>query len=343
MAKTDTKQSKVVHKASNNMSSSCACMYKKTGYWKQQGKSLVKYKKLIWFLIPAALFTLVFSYIPMLGTLFSFKGSFDLTKGDILYNLVYAPWTFQNYLDIFSSQEFFKAVGNTLIINGIKLVIVFPLSIIIAVQLSELKSSFWSKFILIILCLPNFFSWAVVIGIWSGLLDSQSGVLNGILVNMNILQPNYDIMSKDAWFKPLVIFFAAWKGAGWGSIMFYAAIMGIDKTYYESATIDGANKLQKIIYLTLPSIMPTIALMLVMTISGMLSAGFEQVYTMMQLGSNFEETQIILDTFLYNISVVNRDNIPFATALGVFNGFIALAFMLIGNFITRKTLNRSLW
>lgn len=314
------------------------------GYWKEQWHRVKKHRYVLWFLIPAALFTLIFSYIPMLGVLFSFKGSdFDLTKADVLYNVTHGAWTFQNYLDIFVDSSFYKAVGNTLIINGVKLVLCFPLSIFIAVQLSELRSSFVSKLILIVICLPNFLSWAIVIGIWNGMFDVQGGVLNELLVSMGAIDSNFAVMASDAWFKPMAIFLSAWKGAGWGSIMFYAAIMSIDKSYYESATLDGANVLQKTWFLTLPSIIGTIALMLVLNISGILGAGFEQIYTMMQANSEFYDSQIVLDTYLYEISVVNRTNIPFATALGVFNGLIGLLFMLVGNFITTKTMKRSLW
>ena len=314
------------------------------GYWAAQWHRVKKHRFLLWFILPAAAFTLFFSYVPMLGVLFSFKGpSIYLTKAEVLYNVTHGEWTLQNYLDIFVDASFYKAVGNTLVISLIKLALCFPFSIVIAIQLSELKNATLSKLILIIICLPNFLSWAVVIGLWKGLMDAQGGAVNHLLVTLGIIDDNYALMAQNSWFKAMVIFLSAWKGAGWGSIMFYAAIMSIDKTYYESATIEGANKLQKIWYLTIPSILPTIALMLVMNISGIMDAGFEQVYTMMRANAEFEETQIILGTYLYNISVVNRTNIPFATALGVFNGLIALLLMLVGNLITTKTMKRSLW
>ena len=311
-------------------------IYEEPGFWKSQWKRIKKYRKILFFLIPAAAFTLIFSYIPMLGILFAFKGpEFNLTKGDVLYNLTHGSWTFANFGNIFVDNSFWRGVGNTLIINVIRLLICFPLSIIIAVQLSELKNQTLSKVILIILTIPNFLSWAIVIGIWSGILHPDTGVLGQITGH---------IMAQDAWFKPLAVFFSAWKGAGWGCILFYSAIVAIDKTYYESATLEGANRLQKMWYLTLPSIMPTIALMLVLNISGMMATGFEQIYTMMQVNAGvLTDSQIVLDTYIYEISVVNRTSVPFATALGVFNGAIALALMLIGNAITTKTMKRGLW
>lgn len=315
--------------------------YEEPGYWRSQWKRVKKYRKILFFILPAALFTLIFSYVPMFGILFAFKGpEFDLTKAPVLYNLTHGSWTFANFGQIFVNNSFWSAVGNTLLINVIRLLICFPLSIFIAVQLSELKNQTLSKVILIIITIPNFLSWAIVIGIWAGILHPDTGVLGQILTKMGQIH----IMSKNEWFKALAVFFSAWKGAGWGCILFYSAIVAIDKTYYEAATLEGANKLQKMWYLTLPSILPTIALMLVLNISGMMATGFEQIYTMMQVNPGvLEDSQIVLDTYIYKISVVDRTNIPFATALGVFNGALALALMLIGNTITTKTMKRGLW
>ncbi len=307
------------------------------GFWKVEWKRIKKHRNLIAFLLPAVMITLIFGYVPMCGVIFAFRGSdFNLQKADLLYNLTHASWTFQNFIDIFYDDSFGRAVGNTLLISVIRLLICFPLSILIAVQLSDLKNQGLAKAILIILSIPNFLSWAIVIGIWQGFLDPTIGLLGRYTGN---------IMAENAWFKPLVIFFSAWKSGGWGCILYYSAIMAIDKTYYESATLEGANKLQKMWYLTIPSILPTIALTLVLNISGMMATGFELVYTMMQVDpGTLTEAQIVLDTYIYNISVVNTPtNVPFATALGVFNGLIGLILMVGGNYITSKTLKRGLW
>ena len=312
----------------------------RNGYWKNQWKGIKKYRKLILFLVPAAAFSLIFSYIPMLGILFAFKGpEFNLAAGDVLFNLTHGSWTFQNFANIFVDPKIGLAIGNTLLINIIRLLLCFPLSIIIAVMLSELKSQTLSKTILIILTIPNFLSWVIVIGIWSGFLDPDTGFLGQALADMGAV----NIMADNGWFKPLVVVLSAWKGAGWGCILFYSAIVSIDKTYYESATLEGANRLQKTWYLTIPSILPTIALMLVLNISGMMAVGFEQVYTMMKQNTSLIDSQITLDTYLYEISIVKPSDIPFATSLGVLNGLIALVLMLVGNKITSKTLKRGLW
>ncbi len=316
--------------------------HKDPGYWGTQWQRIKKYRYLLGFLVPAMGLLFVFSYIPMFGILFAFKGTdFSLIPREgvehpsILGELIYRSWTFDNFVAIFQPR-FFSAVANTLIINVIRLVICFPLCIILAVQLSELKHQGFAKAILIILCIPNFLSWTIVIGTWSGLFHADIGVFGKIFGNL---------MANPSWFKFFVIALGAWKSTGWGCILYYSAIASIDKSYYESATLEGANKLQKIWYLTIPSIMPTIALTLVLNISGMLSTGFEQIWTMMQVDpGKLTYTQEVLDTYIYEISIGQGvSDIPFPTALGIFNGLIGLILMVGGNYITSKTLKRGLW
>lgn len=315
---------------------------KQGGYWHTQWQRVKKYRFLCWFLIPSMALLFVFSYIPMFGILFAFKGTdFSLIPREglehpsILGEIIYRSWTFDNFLAIFQPR-FFSALGNTLIINVIRLVICFPLCIILAVQLSELKHQGLAKTILIILCIPNFLSWTIVIGTWSGLFHPDIGVFGKLIGNL---------MARPEWFKAFVIALGAWKGTGWGCILYYSAITAVDKSYYESATLEGANKVQKIWYLTIPCIMPTIALTLVMNISGMLSTGFEQIWTMMQVDSGaLTYSQEVLDTYIYEISIGQGvSDIPFPTALGIFNGLIGMALLLIGNAITTKTIKRGLW
>ncbi len=314
---------------------------KQSTYWKTELKKLKKYKSIVWFLLPSIILTIVFSYIPMLGILISFKADFNLYIYNPVQAFLHSTWTLSNYGKIFTDLTFIESIKNTLVISGLKILIVFPASIILAIMLSEMRNRKLSKLVLIILCLPQFLSWSVVIGIWTGLLSEVDGAINNLLVSLNIIDTPIWFFGSNALFKPLAIFLAGWKTSGWNSIMFYAAIISIDKSYYEAATIDGASKLKKIWNLTIPAIMPTIALMLVMNITYIMDAGFEQIYTMMNAETKY--AQQILGTYLYDISIINRSDVPFATALGVFNGLIALSLMLIGNKVVKKTLGKSLW
>ncbi|MDE7296427.1 MAG: ABC transporter permease subunit [Clostridia bacterium] len=319
-------------------------LFEEPKFWSLQKKRFIKYRKVLWFIIPAALFTFIFSYIPMLGVLFAFKdsGHFKLFGRIGLWNVMAdGYWTLENFGNIFN-DKFFKAVGNTLLINIIKLVICFPLSIFIAVQLSELKSQTMAKVVLIVICIPNFLSWAVVIATWSGLLDGDGGALNNLLVTLKLNEPNHPLMQQQGLYKFFVIFLSAWKGSGWGCIMFYAGIIAIDKSFYESATLEGANRIHKMWYLTIPMIIPTIALMLVLNISGMLATGLEVVLPLFNMLTDIEESQLTLDVYLYDITIMQPD-IPMAATLGVFNGLVGLTLMIVGNFITTKTLKRGLW
>lgn len=226
-------------------------------------------------------------------------------------------------------------------ISLLKIVICTPLALITALALSEIKNQNVAKLILIIICLPNFLSWSIVAGIFNNFLSDQGGLLNVFLVKIGVLKEEYWFLGSNAWFKPLVILLSGWKDTGWNSILYYAAIMSIDKSYYEAATIEGASKTKMTFSLTIPEIMPIIALCFIMSLTYLLSAGFEEVKALMTSETTY--TQETLDTYLYQISITNRDNTPFATALGVFNGVVSLVFMVSGNAICKRFLGKGLW
>lgn len=309
---------------------------KKIGYFKKQHKNLKKHKGIILFLIPAILLTLLFGYVPMTGVLFAFKEKITPTKW--LYDFLTQPFTTKHILNVFSDLEVLTALKNTLIISVSKILIFFPLTIILAILLSEIKKQSLSKLLLIVLCLPNFLSWPVTIGIWNNLLSLDNGLVNNVIASLG----GERIYFFQDHFKFLVVFLSIWKGIGWGSIYFYAAIMSIDKEYYEAATIDGATKLQQIRYLTIPGILPVIALQLVMNITYILDAGFDQVYSMLNLVRSITYDEQIIGTYIFNMTMRNS-NIPFTVAMSVIQGLFALFLMLGGNTLVKKKLGRSLW
>ncbi|MBR2507055.1 MAG: sugar ABC transporter permease [Bacilli bacterium] len=316
----------------------------KQGYWHRVGQKLKKYGSIYWFVLPAAFLALLFGYIPLFFLLAAFKENVAFGRYGI-QAIFMGGWTLDQFAAIFTtnSDQFFRALGNTLVINLAKLIFVFPLPIILAICLSEVKSSFLAKLFLIILCLPNFLSWPTVIGIWQNFFRLQDGVLNNIFrtkinfFDYNLLGPGVNL------FRFFAVFFDAWKGVGWNSIMFYTAIMSIDKSYYEAAELEGATKLQQIRHLTLPSIFPIIALMFIMNITYILSCGFEQINLIAEWNPEFITHETTLDYYLYFVSLREAANYSFATALGLFNSTISLVFMLVGNKICRKFLNRGLW
>ena len=310
---------------------------KKKGFWAKQKENFRKNKSILWFLLPAIFLVLLFGYVPMLGVVFAFKE--DVTAFNWLYDVLVQPFTFKHIIRIFENQKIILALTNTLSISVAKILICFPLTIIFAILLSEIKNQTISKLILIILCLPNFLSWPVTIGIWNNLLSIDDGLINNIIVGLGGEPVNFFKL----YFKELVVFLSIWKGLGWGSIFFYSAIMSIDKEYYEAATIDGANKIQKVWYLTIPGILPVIALQLVLNITYILDAGFDQVYTMLQFIPTETYKEQILGTYIFDLAMAANIDIPLGVATSVMNGVFSLVLMLVGNYFVKKKLGTSLW
>lgn len=310
---------------------------KKLGFWATQADNFRKTKSIIWFLIPVVLLVIFFGYLPMFGIIFAFKE--QIRPDNWFYDLLVSPLVMTHIESIFTEPAVLTAIGNTLTISGLKLLIYFPLCIVFAILLSEIKRPWISKLILIIMCLPNFLSWPVTIGIWNNLL-SEFGLVNNFLSSIG--QERILFLQQDEYFKFFVVTLSIWKGLGWGSIYFYAAIMSIDKEYYEAATIDGASKIQKIWYLTIPGILPVIALQLVLNITYIMDAGFDQVYAMLQLSRDLTETQQILGTYTFDL-YMRQGEIPLSVAISVVNGLFSLVLMLVGNWFVKKKLGSSLW
>ena len=310
---------------------------KKKTFWKKQAENFKKNSSIIWFILPAAALVLFFGYLPMFGIIFAFKTDLDSTNW--IYDIFKQGWTFEHLLGLFKNSDVLLALGNTLMISITRLIICFPASILFAILLSEIKKPWVSKLILIVMCLPNFLSWPVTIGIWNNLL-SEFGLVNNFLSAIG--QERVLFLQQDEYFKFFVITLSIWKGLGWGSIYFYAAIMSIDKEYYEAATIDGASKIQKIWYLTIPGILPVIALQLVLNITYIMDAGFDQVYAMLQLSRDLTETQQILGTYTFDL-YMRQGEIPLSVAISVVNGIFSLVLMLVGNWFVKKKLGSSLW
>ena len=309
---------------------------KKIGYFRLQLRYLKKNKSIVFFLIPALLLTLTFGYLPMSGIVLAFKEKVSYTRW--FQDVMTQPFTIKHFTTIFQNSEVIVALKNTLIISGAKLLIFFPLSIILAIFLSEIKRQSISKLVLIVLCLPNFLSWPVVVGIWNNLLSLDNGLINNFLSSIGLSR----IYFFQDHFKALVVFLCIWKGLGWSSIYFYAAIMSIDKEYYEAAEIDGANKFQQIANLTIPGILPVIALQLVMNITYILDAGFDQVYSMLSIVRSMDLEEAILGTYIFKLTQ-EYSSIPSIVAMSILQGVFALVLMLVGNTLVKKKLGRSLW
>ena len=270
--------------------------------------------------VPALVFTVVFAYIPMAGSVTAFQ-SYDIFVG-----FLHSPWVgLTNFANLVSDRLFWHAFENTLVISAVQLVLYFPVPIILALVLDSIMNRRIRSFVQSVAYLPHFFSWVLVITIFQEMLGG-AGVLNSLLRAHHIA--TWGIMTDPAAFKYLVTAQAVWKEAGWGIIVFLAALAAVDPTLYEAAAADGANRWRRMWHITLPGMRGVIVLMLVLRLGNALTVGFEQMLIQRQaVGRDASE---VLDTFSYYYGVVNN-NFSYGAAAGLFKGVLSLILILAAN------------
>lgn len=298
-----------------------------------------KHRSLIPFVIPAMLFALVFSYLPMIGILIAFKDNPNFGRYDVFEAFSRAEWTMENFKTIFSDPQIMRYLRNTLIISVMKIVILFPLPVVLAVMISEVRNKGFSKLVQGIVFLPHFFSWVVIVGIFNSLFGMY-GPINNIVEALGGEAVYF--MGEPSWFRWLVVILSGWKEIGYSSIVYIAAISAIDPALYEAAKLDGASKLRQIWNMTIPLIMPTIVVMLIIRIGYLMDAGFEQVYAM--LNANNRETGEIIGTYVYTLSLGSGSrDYGLSTAVGLLNGLISLALIMAANYFSKKKNGTGIW
>lgn len=298
-----------------------------------------KHKHLIPFVIPAIIFALIFCYLPMAGIVIAFKDNPNFVRYDVFEALQKSDWTMENFEKIFSDQEILRYIKNTLIISIMKIVILFPLPVVLAVMITELRQKNFSKLVQGLVFLPHFFSWVVIVGIFNSIFGMYGPVNN--FVEALGGEPVY-FMGEPGWFRWLVVILSGWKEIGYSSIVYISAIMSIDPALYEAAKIDGASKFKQIWNITIPSIMPTIIVMLIIRIGYLMDAGFEQVYAM--LNSLTRETGEIIGTYVYRLGFGSAaSDYGLSTAVGLFNGIISLLLILGANYFSKKKTGNGVW
>lgn len=294
------------------------------------------------FFIPAAAFAIVFAYVPMLGILLAFK-DYNIHLGTGPINAFFlSPWVgFEHFQKLFHTGDFVLALKNTLLISTFKIVFVFPLPIVLAILINEVKAKLFKSGVQTLVYLPHFISWAIVGGIFYGLLATH-GPVNTFLVQLGLMDDAARIVwyNRPDLFQGVLVVSYAWKEVGYSAIVYLAAIVGIDPALYEAAKVDGANKLQQIWNITIPGLMPTIIMLFVLRLGYILEAGFDQVIVM--ANENVRDVSEIIGTYVFRIGVQGSE-FSFATAVGLFNSVVALVMILLGNFVTKKFFNRGIW
>lgn len=297
-------------------------------------KNILQHRYLYFMLLPCIIFFIIFSYIPMGGLLLAFK-EYKFNKG-----ILGSPWIgFEYFKTFFNSYQSKELIRNTLIISGMKLFLYLPFPILLALMFNEIRSKWFKNVSQSILYLPHFISWVVVIGLVQRILAPDTGLLNQVITGMGGDGSTFFMMDPE-YFYQIMFGSHMWKSIGWDSIIYMAAIAGVNPDMYEAAKIDGANKFREIWNITLPSITPTIVILFILSLGSILSAGFDQLYLLRTPGNmNLSD---ILDTYVIRVGL-QGGQYGYATAVGLLQGLIGLILVVLANRIARKVSDTSLW
>lgn len=278
---------------------------------------MFKNRQIYIMLIPVMLFFILFSYVPMYGIIYAWQD--------------YGEWVgWLWFQEFFENPLMSRAITNTLIISGLKLLFCFPASIILALLINEIKHEKFKKVIQWAIYLPYFINWVVIGGI-VGMLLRSDGVFNNILIGMGIVQDPILFLQDEQYYYTILIVSEIWKGIGWGTVIYTAGMAGIDQSLYEAAKIDGCNRFKLVYHVTLPCILPLITVMLIMQIGNLMNAGFDSVYNLPNYATCISKAEII-DTLIYE----QRSEYNFVTAVGLFKNVINFALLITANIWTKK-------
>ncbi len=280
------------------------------------------------FLVLPLATVIVFNYIPMYGIVIAFK-DFKIGRG-----ITGSAWIgMKNFEKMFADKTFYKVLGNTLRLSIESLVVVFPLTVIFALMMNEVHHQKFKRVTQTITYLPHFLSWIMVGGFVFQFLSPTYGAFNAILMGLGVnSQPIYYI-AKPEYYDTIFIVTSIWKELGWSVIIYLAAISGIDPTLYEAATIDGANRFQRVLHVTFPGILPTVSTLLILRMGGLMSVSFDASFNL-YTPATYEVADVI-STYVYRRGLVDG-KYAYTTAVGLFQNVIGFLLVIISNFIARK-------
>ncbi len=283
-------------------------------------------------IIPVVLWFLIFCYVPMFGIIIAFQ-RFYITKG-----FFGSEWVgLRNFEILFNSPDFILILTNTLMISLKRLVFGFPAPIILALMFNEVRNTSFKRIAQTISYMPHFLSWVIVSSLITEML-SLGGPVNSLVALLGYEKQQF--LMKESLFQGILVVSGIWKEVGWGTLLYLAAMAGIDPQLYESSVLDGANRWNQTIHITIPSIKGIIIILLIFSVGGIMNAGFEQVFLLQN--PMVRDVSEIIDTFVYKAGIVNA-NYSYASAVGVFKSVVGFILVLSTNYIARKTGEDSLF
>ena len=284
-------------------------------------------------LIPGTAFIIIFRYVPMYGVLIAFQ-DFSVVRG-----IWRSPWVgFANFIYLFTSSSFYEILRNSVLISLYRLIFAFPVPVLMAILLSEMRGIVYKKVIQTIIYLPHFISWVVIAAMVYNFLSPSTGLVNKVIVALGG-KPRAFLQDPRA-FRGIIVASDIWKESGWGTIIYLAAIVGIDPELYEAAVIDGANRFRRIRHITIPGIVNTIIVILILRMGSILRNGFEQIFLL--YSPLVYEVADVFETYTYRVGI-REGRFSFATAVGLFQSLIGLVLILTTNALARRYGESSLW
>ncbi|OUS76393.1 sugar ABC transporter permease [Paenibacillus sp. MY03] len=298
-------------------------------------RSLLKYKMLYLLMLPGIAYYILFKYVPMYGILISFQ-KYSVVKG-----VLGSEWVgFTHFIKFFyETPDAWRLIRNTLMLNVYDILFHFPAPIILAILLNELKNALFKRVVQTISYMPHFLSTVVIVGMVVNFLSPQDGIVNHLLVSWFGMKPIM-FLGLPEWFRTVYIGSEVWQKLGWGTILYLAAIAGIDPTLYEAAKMDGASRLQQIRHITLVGMMPVIIILFVLNLGNMMEIGYQKIILM--YNPMIYETSDVINTFVYRRGILGAD-FSFATAVGLFQSAIGFVLVVMANRLARKYSDTSLW
>lgn len=295
-------------------------------------KNIKQYRALYLMMIPGILFFVIFKYIPMYGITIAFK-EYRIKPG-----ILGSEWIGLHYFKLlFSAPDFYRIFSNTLVISILKLLTGFPGPIVIALLLNELKNVRYKKTIQTVIYFPHFLSWVVVGGIFIQMFGS-TGDINQIVYELTGARINF--LTSPFWFRILIIISSLWKEVGWGTVIYLAALSGVDEELYSAAYVDGANKFRRIWHVALPGIRSTIVILFILRLGNILEVGFEQIY--MLSSPVIYDVSDVFSTYVFRVGLQNG-RYSYTTAIGLFQNFIGLILIVTTNKIANKIGEYGIW
>ncbi|WP_246246118.1 ABC transporter permease [Paenibacillus lemnae] len=284
-------------------------------------------------ILPGVVFFIIFKYIPLMGSIIAFQD----------YNVFKGIWDssfvgLKHFDNLFAYPEFYRVLKNTILISLYKIIFGFPAPIILALLLNEIRKMAFKRTIQTVIYLPHFLSWVIVGGLVINLLSPNYGILNELLRYFGF-EPIF-FLQEPGYFRSIIVVSGIWKEVGWSTIIFLAALAGVNPDLYEAAEMDGAGRLRKAISVTLPSIMPTVVVLLLLRIGDFLDLGFEQVY--MLLNPLVKSTGEIIDTYIYEVGLLGAQ-FSYTTAIGIFKSIVGLILIVGANELSKRYTDHSIY